>query len=146
MNAAAEEAVLAREFRLFAAHLVGCAATPYQISKYVDFHVRRDMGPRGDFDRFLVAVARSNSVGLALADGYSGLLARRSLLRKKMMAALAILECSAPSFGVLDAPESGGLLVYVRMGLRVALAGLVALIGIIVLGPARLWFMLAKPS
>jgi hypothetical protein len=142
----AEDADLAREFRLFAAHLVGSAATAYQISKYVDFHARKDMAPRSRFDGFLVGVARSGSIGLALADGYSGFLARRCLLRKKMMAALAILECSPPSFGVLDAPESGGALVYLRMGVRVGLAVLVALIGVLVLAPAQIWFALAKPS
>lgn len=54
------------------------------------------------------------------------------------MATLAILECSPPSFAVLDAPDQSGRGVIVPMGLRLALAAAATIAACLVLLPVRI--------
>jgi hypothetical protein len=135
---AADERELGAEHRRLARYVASVEATDYQISKYVDFHQLKSVEPLNDFDRFLLRLSRSG-VGLSLADAYTGTLYRSSIVRVKLMITIAILECSPPSFGVLDKPEPGGGWVFVRMALRVSLAALLLFAAMLVIVPAHVW-------
>lgn len=132
---------LGAEFRLFARHLTRAGGTPYQESKYIDAHRKLDIDPRDRFDHWLLGVARSGTLGIWLADAYAGLLARKSILRSKLVLTLALLECAPPSFMELDRPDNGGvwlaLLSTAMRGFEFAFA---FLLGAVILGPAQLWF------
>lgn len=130
---------LARECRRFAQHLIGLEPTAYQISKYADFHRVRPIGPRCAFDGALYALTRSG-LGLVLADAYTGTLYRKSLVRTKLMLSVAILECSPPSFVVLDRPDSG--FVYFRMAARTGVAALMLLAAVLVIAPLHVLYAL----
>jgi len=142
----AHDPSLAFEHQRFARHLAAVSATPYQVEKYVDFHRTRALTPRSSFDAFLLALARSGVIGLVLADAYSGTLYRVCVLRAKLMLTLAILECSAPSFSALDAPDPGGRMTYLRMAWSVLKAALILACACLVLAPVHAWFALTSDS
>lgn len=132
-------AELDRECRRFTRHLIGLEPTTYQISKYADFHRVRRIGPRCAFDGALYALTRSG-VGLVLADAYTGTLYRRSLVRTKLMLSVAILECSPPSFVLLDRPDRS--FVFLRMALRTGVAALWLLAAVLVIAPLHVLYAL----
>jgi hypothetical protein len=129
---------LALEFVRLARYLAGVHATPYQIATYLKLRRARSIAPASAFDRLLDRLARGG-VGLALADAYSGFFHRRSVVRAKLVATLAILECSPPSFVVLDAPDPGGRLTLIGLAFRGVVAGLALTLATLTLGPAHLW-------
>jgi hypothetical protein len=137
---------LGAEFRLFARHLTRAGGTPYQEGKYIEAHRKLGIGPRDRFDRWLYGVARSGAPGIWLADAYTGLLARKSIVRSKLVLTLALLECAPPSFVELDRPDKGGvwlaLLSTAMRGFEFAFA---LLLGAVILGPAQLWFAATGP-
>lgn len=135
-----DAAALDAEFMRNARYVAGVTPTDYQKSKYRDFHERRALKAANAFDALLLNVAGMGGLGLALADSYSGLLYRRSIVRAKLVLALAILESSGPSFAVLDAPDPGGRLVFLRMALSGAMAGFSLLTGALFLFPAHVFF------
>lgn len=141
-----DEKQLRDEFRIFARHVAGAEGTPYQRGKFIEAHEKLGLGPTTSFDRFLLSVARVGPVGIWLADGYSGLLARKSIVRSKLVLTLALLECSPPTFAALDKPTSGGLWVAlfatVLRGVEFVLA---LLLGALVFAPAQLWFAATSP-
>lgn len=139
-DAAETAAALAVEMQRLARYLIGATPTAHQIGKYIDFHRQHPLSAQDGFDRLLTIVARSSGVGLALADAYSGLLARRSLVRAKLIVALALLECSAPSFAIIDAPRGG----YLSVAMRGAAAVFAFAFAALVLVPAQLWCSLTR--
>lgn len=128
---------LDKEFTRHARYVAGIEPTAYQKAKNRDFHAKRTLEPANALDALLLKVSRLGGVGLALADSYSGLLYRRSVVRAKLVLALALLESSAPSFAVLDAPDKGGRLVVFNMALRGMMAGVSTLIAALVFLPAH---------
>lgn len=132
---------LEAEFRTFARHLARAGGTPYQQAKYVEAHAKLGIKPATGFDRFLLGVARLGAGGVWLADAYTGLLARKSIVRCKLVLTLALLECAPPSFVELDAPTGRGvwfaLFATALRGFEFVLA---FLLSVLVFVPARLWF------
>ncbi len=128
-----------------ARYVAGANATTYQRAKYRDFHARHVLQPISRFDALLLRLSRMGGVGLALADSYTGLLYRRSVVRAKLVLTLAILESSAPSFAELDKPGTRGPLAYLSMGLRGAMAAFSIAIAALFLLPAQL-LLGARPA
>jgi len=135
---------LALEHRRLARHLADIEVSPYQVSKYLDYHRQHALEPRDAFDALLWRVANNGALGLLLADAYSGTLYRVCVLRAKLMLPLAILECTAPSFSKLDAPDANFVLL--RMVSAVLKAALVLALACLCLGPAHLWIKLRAPA
>lgn len=105
MSAAGPQ-ILARECQVFSRYLVARPPDAYVLDKYIEAHrVARDYTGGSRFDRALLNLARSGALGASFADSYACLFARRSLLRRKLILLLAILESSAPARGFLDAIE-----------------------------------------
>jgi hypothetical protein len=129
------------EFQLFARHLTRVGGTSYQESKYIEAHHKLDISPRERFDWWLYGVARSGMLGIWLTDAYTGLLARKSMVRSKLVLTLALLECAPSSFVELDRPDRGGLwLALLSTAMRGIEFAFALLLGAVIFGPAQLWF------
>jgi hypothetical protein len=136
----ADEQELGAEHARLARYVAGVEATPYQISKYVDFHQRREVEPLNEFDAFLLRLSSWGRPGLALCDAYTGTLYRSSIVRVKLMITVAILECSPPSFVELDKPESNERWVFVSMFLRIALSAIALFVALLVIAPFHFFY------
>jgi hypothetical protein len=131
---------LERECTTYATYLSGTAPTPYLVEKYLDFHQKLGEA-RGDaFDSFLVEVAARGTLWTRLADSYARIFRPDSVLRKKLILVLALLECAPPSFEALDRVPGGGLPGTV-LGLAGASARFLAslILGAALFTPVRFW-------
>jgi nucleoside-diphosphate-sugar epimerase len=133
-----ERRMLAAEGNQILRYLIGAAPDDYQVDKYVDLHQHRPLLPQNAFDNVLLRAARSGQMGLALADTYSGLMLRTSVVRSKLVAALAIAESSGASSVVIARPHAGGKLTLVVMAVRGSLSLLTLFIAALALGPLHL--------
>ena len=134
-----------RECRVFTRYLIGRSPEPYVVTKYVDAHrIVATYSSEDRFGRALTSVARIHPMVARSADAYAGLFAPRSLLRKKLVLLLAILETCAPSYQLLElaAPVSRPLLLLQVAG-RGACSLLALLAGALVLFPLQLVLGLA---
>ena len=110
------------ECRAFTLHVIGRAADDYVRVKYRAAHDRIPaLHPRGAFDAFLVRFARRGRLLTKLADAYAAVAMPSSLLRRKLVVLLAILETCPPYHRILDEPAGGGP---VRASLRLTMTGL----------------------
>jgi hypothetical protein len=79
-------------------YLVNLKPSQYIIEKYIDAHQSADLhilsGQNG-FDRVALAVARKHIVLIKLADIYTAIFSRTSLLRKKLVLLLQYLRQNA---------------------------------------------------
>ncbi len=133
--------VLDRECTIFTNYLVRQKPSPYVLAKYHEAHcvnaklLQFQVSP---FDQLLVELSRVNRLTTGLVDAYTALLFRNSLVRKKMVLLLAILESCAPTFAIFEETDADGarfVLGFIRDGLLFAvLAG----IAVLVLAPLHL--------
>ena len=98
--------VLRTEFRTFAHHLLGISVSPALATLYLRQQRELALDAAQGFDALLVRLARRGGIALALADTYAGWFARRSLLRTKLVGALALLETAPESYAAIDAPDA----------------------------------------
>ena len=128
--------VLHAEFRELARHLLG-TEPPVALAAHYS-RQQRELGldaPRG-FDALLVRLARRGGAALALADAYAGWFARRSLLRTKLVGALALLETAPESYAAIDAPDTSAP--WARLVLRGLAELATALLAALLLAPLHL--------
>ncbi|MCC6862070.1 MAG: hypothetical protein IT158_26090 [Bryobacterales bacterium] len=132
---------LERECAVYARYLAGQAPSPYVLRKYLQYHASPDRAavqPRDSFDERLLRLAARGPGWARLADAYACRFARRSALRAKLVLLLGLLECSAPSFALLDAPDPGGRPpVLARLSLQLARFVLASVAGILLFTPLR---------
>ncbi len=87
-------------------------------------------------DRILLRIAVTSPALAQWADSYASIAARKSLLRKKLILLMAILESSSPEHGydelIRDTRASA---VIARMALRGILHGMRFILGLLILGP-----------
>jgi hypothetical protein len=75
------------------------------VNRYLDFHQKSDAmtGLGFDaFDQFLVSVSARGPFWASMADSYACVFRKDSVVRKKLVVTLALLECVSPSFEALD--------------------------------------------
>ena len=127
---------LRRECRAYCRYLVGSDPTDYVVRKYVEFHRGR---PRAAaFDRFLLAVSHAGTLGTRLADAYASRFARGNVVQRKLVLALALLECSPPAFEVLDRPRAGGVaLAYPRLVASALVYGVSLVVATVLFAPVH---------
>jgi hypothetical protein len=83
-----------------------------------------------------VAFARTHPLAARLADQYARLAAPTSLLRRKLVLLLAILETTPPHYRAIDAPLAGGRGATVAaLAVRGVAATLAAVAAIVLLAP-----------
>ena len=133
---------LERECYSFTKYLTGLSPSPYVLEKYRDWHVQSGVMAELEadpFDQHLVEVAARGPRWARLADSYASRFRKDSILRKKLVATLAILECVLPASAVLDLVDRGGAAGAI---LRLSCAGAVyaasVAASIVIFTPARL--------
>jgi hypothetical protein len=133
-------AILDRECTAFATYLTGREPTGYVLERYRLAHERGEMASLpepGAFERALVRLALFPGIA-RVVDVYTALFMKRALVRKKLVLALAILECCAPSYHYFEHPDRGGFAGSVsRLAARSLVSGIALALGAIVLGPAH---------
>jgi hypothetical protein len=99
---------LERECLTYTQYLIGQMPSPYVVNRYLDFHQKLDTmtSLRFDaFDEFLVGVSARGAFWASMTDSYASVFRKDSVVRKKLVVTLALLECAAPSFEALDEVE-----------------------------------------
>jgi nucleoside-diphosphate-sugar epimerase len=98
-----------RECEVFTRYLIGRSPDEYILRKYTEANRARDLSVTSANDRFgkrLLRVASMSPILTKLADSFSAVFAKRSLLRKKLVLLIAILESSRAA-GELVGPIEG---------------------------------------
>jgi len=87
----------------FCHYLIDRPATPEIAKTYRAGHQSLPPGDDVPFDSFLLRFALGGKRRLRLADTYARLVRPRSLLRRKITLAIAVLECSRATHGLMNA-------------------------------------------
>jgi hypothetical protein len=95
------------EARRFAAYLVDREPPPAVIARYRRANAELLAAPLDSTDRSLIEFARRRPSLLPLLDGASGLLRPRSVLRRKILLMLALLETSPELAEWFETPSHG---------------------------------------
>ena len=91
------------ECRVFTRHVLGCAPDVYVMARYADAHTRLPgLTPVTGIDRVLLAAARLHPWSAKAADAFAAAFVRSSVLRRKLVLLLAILETHAPFYQTID--------------------------------------------
>jgi len=96
---------LERECVTYTRYLIGQMPSEYVVNRYLDFHQKSEaMADLGfdAFDQFLVSVSARGPFWASMADSYASVFRKDSVVRKKLVVTLALLECVSPSFEALD--------------------------------------------
>lgn len=134
--------MLARECDVFCRYLTGRAASPFLTEKYTEAHARdARYQPASAFDGVLLGAARATPALAQMIDSYASVAARASLLRKKLVLLVAILESSSPEHGfdeqITDTPAGKVIL---RMAGRGLLFAVRFVLAAVVLAPVQFLF------
>jgi hypothetical protein len=114
------------ECTVFSRHLLGLRPDPGVCLSYARaLRSVPALHASSAWERSLVSMARSGVAGAQCADAFAALFARQSVLRKRLITLLAILETRSPTSDRIDSALGGGALSAV---FRVALRGLWSLI------------------
>ena len=101
--------ILDAECSLFADYLIRKSPNAYVLEKYREAHKTSEAFRElvlDPFDAFLLSISRWHPLGLRIVDSYASWFFRRSVVRKKMVLLLAILECCPPTYSFFDSPDS----------------------------------------
>jgi hypothetical protein len=134
---------LDRECSVFCRYLIGQAPNDYVKKKYREAHRSRSFArhnPSIPSDDFLVKIARISPWSTRFIDVYSSFFQRTSLVRKKLVLLLAILESAEPSHHYLESVDSTIALIVVKSVLRSLTFVVLLLIGAVLIFPFQLVF------
>jgi hypothetical protein len=109
------DTALAAECQQLTAYLLGVSADPHVTAAYVRAHRYPGLEPgtrHDERDRALMRLAGLGTSGMRAADAYSALLAKDSLLRRKLAVLVAILESRGDSAARLDTATGTSLPVW----------------------------------
>lgn len=110
MDESQHEEVLAAECHVFCQYLLGQPAPPDVVGAYRRAHDVGDVaggGAPSALDTALLRVARAGPGRARGADTYAAVFARTSLLRRKLVLLVAILESREPTAAALDTAVPG---------------------------------------
>jgi len=138
--------LIEQECRTLTRYLIGCYPEPYVTEKYSLGHsATTDFTESDRFGRLLTRVARIHPLLTKMADSYARLFVPHTLLRKKLVLLLAILETCAPSYRLLEDTDSGSrTLLLFRLAWRGTGAVLSLLVGAVLLSPLHLILVLGR--
>jgi hypothetical protein len=142
----AENSPSARECDVFTRYLCGLPPTSYVARKYAHAQDRNPAyAATASFDRFLIRFARLHPIATKLADVYSRLFAPASVLRKRLILLLAILESTTFSDAFLERVDSSSKVVIASQGAWRGFVLLIALLlSLLLLLPCRMLVGLGK--
>lgn len=132
---------LERECQSYTRYLIGQPASPYVIEKYKRFHRERDIAAGlAGFDGVLLSVSARGPLWARLADSYASRWRKNSIVRRKLVLALALLEVANPSFEKLDeCPGGGPPGAMIQLGLAALGYACSVLAAVALFSPIRLW-------
>lgn len=134
---------LLHECKNYTRYLISQEPTTYIQNEYVKAHQRNpalSVDPANRFDEFLVSFSTKGSFAARMVDAYANLFYKNSLLRRKIILMLALLESVAPFAAVFDAPESSNPVgIILRLGWRGFLFVLALSLALVILIPARIF-------
>lgn len=134
-----QRTALEAECRALARVLTRDPPTPYLITKYCEAHARSDQfGSSDRFDRWLLSAACRHPVVARLADGYARQVLPRSILRRKLILLLALLEVTPPHHRLVRPAVRSRTGVVAALALHGVVGIAVGALGILVFGPAHL--------
>ncbi|MGH7820005.1 MAG: hypothetical protein ACREQ9_09540 [Candidatus Binatia bacterium] len=138
----ASSRTLDRECRVLTRHLVSQEPNEYVLGKYREAHRVNDAFQSRDvdaFDRLLLRLVRAHPLAAKLADTYTALFHRTSLVRRKAVLLIAILESCAPTHLCFDVPDTQHKTLLSLHGLvRVSGFALALVLSTALLSPLRL--------
>ncbi len=130
------------EARVFSKYLADVDASAYVLETYSRLLPTADVSPAMQarpIERWQLIIARWGVAPLRVADSYARFFLPRSLLRRRLVLMLSILENSAGSERPLNSAYEGSLFAVI---LRLAVIGVVSvscvLLGLLLLGPVHL--------
>lgn len=130
------------ECNVFCKYLVGQKPNQYVLEKYREGHKASDLHQALNsdrFDRLLIKIAGINPLFTKLVDVYARIFSKTSVLRKKLVLLLAILESCAPTHHYLDSADSHGkTLFYIRFLLKGLLFVIFLLLSTMLFMPLRI--------
>jgi NADH dehydrogenase len=137
--ATGERARLEQECRVFTAHLVGLVPDAYVRRKYVEAHCHvAGLTATTRFERALLGVAGVHRSLAALADAYARTCLPGSVLRRKLVLLLALLESASPASAAIDREVAGRpAWVLIRLTARGGVAVARLLAGTVIFTPIR---------
>ena len=135
--------LLTEECIVFSQFIVNEEIDEYVCKKYIDGHSLSNIALQKKNDLFngiIVAVARLNPLLTRLADTYTSVFYRRSLLRKKLVLLLAILEIRQSYISILDtANESSKPILFLQLLQRELFFLGLLMISSIIFGPVHIF-------
>jgi len=132
------------ECHVFTYYLINQRPNGYVLNKYRDAHRASDAFHNPDtnpFDTFLVSISTTSPFVTKLVDSYTSVFFRRSVVRKKMVLLLAIIESCAPTHSHLDSPDPcAKTTLWIRMVRRGIASVLTLFLSMVLLMPFQLIF------
>ena len=133
---------LAAECDVFCRYLIGAGPSDAVTAAYCRAHEQADVEGARDasaFDRVLIRLARYSPLLTRAADAYASAFARTTVLRRKLVLLLAILEVSWPASQAIDSvPVTSPPGVMLRVGSRTVVFAMIALVATLLLTPVRM--------
>ena len=100
---------LEHECTVFTYYVIKQKPSDYVLSKYRQAHSIADFACTSEtalFDRFLLHISAKQPLLTKLVDAYTSIFLRSSIVRRKWILLLAILESCSPTDRCFDSPES----------------------------------------
>jgi hypothetical protein len=146
MNRSSHFEELGAECLIFTRYLIDTDPSSEVVTAYQRAHEVSAVAPpggRGPLDRALLRVAHLGPGFARAADGYAAAFAKRSLLRRKLVLLVAILESRQHTAVVLDTAVPGSRAAWVfTTGFQIAGCALVVGLATLVIVPLCLWYSL----
>ena len=108
-ESAAPFAALEHECTVFTYYVIKQKPSSYVLSKYRQAHSITDFACTSEtrpFDRLLLSLSATHPLFTKLVDAYTAIFLRSSIVRRKWILLLAILESCSPTDSCFDSPES----------------------------------------
>lgn len=133
--------IFKRECDVFASYLLGVSPTAFVQGKYAGAHrISTRLTGESAFDEFLVRVASRHRLLVRAADAWARVFAPGSLLRRKLILLLAILETCPRTGAEIDAlPAQGKPRLFASVGVSLAASAASLVFGMLLFEPVRLW-------
>jgi len=129
---------LSKECNVFCYYLINQMPNKYVMEKYHDAHIVGSIKQSeiNYFDNLLIGIASINPFFTKLVDVYTSIFFKSSILRKKLILLLAILESCAPTCYYLDTvTHHSRVMIFVRFFQKAMLFMLSLLLSVILFTP-----------
>lgn len=135
-----EQTSLQKECRAFTRYLIDIDPDAYVSERYAAaIRQVQALAVQSGFDRLLLRMARIHPLLTCAVDVYSRFFVHASVVRRRLVMLLAIIESSAPTADRLERPDHRGLVGFIAgMAWRSVVLAMLLLVAILTLLPAQL--------